>query len=78
MVSVQVTPNVSSTNSSKLSITKNDSPDSGISFRDYEGSIFLTTAAPQSNALISSDYPFQFAINADNLARSLACEFKIE
>lgn len=76
MVSVQVTPSVSSDSNSKLSTTKNDSPDSGISPRDYES---LTSAVPQPDAVsISSDYPFQFAINTDNLARSLACEFKID
>lgn len=79
MVSIQATPNtVLSTSNSKVNVTAHDSPDSGISFRDYEGSIFRAAVTPQPDALISSDYPFQFAIHADNLARSLACEFKVD
>lgn len=79
MVSVQTTPNaVLSTSNSKVAVTTRDSPDSGISFCDYEQFKFHAAVTSQSDALISSDYPFQFAIHADNLARSLACEFKVD
>uniref|UniRef100_A0A0R3RMT4 C3H1-type domain-containing protein n=1 Tax=Elaeophora elaphi TaxID=1147741 RepID=A0A0R3RMT4_9BILA len=79
MISVQATPNtVSSVSNSKVNITANDSPDSGISFRDYEEPKFRATATLQPDTLLSSDFPFQFAIHADNLARSLACEFKVD
>lgn len=50
-----------------------DSPDSGIS--NAESAAF---SLPNSDALLSSDYPFQVAIHTDNLARSLACEFKVD
>uniref|UniRef100_A0A2K6WNH8 C3H1-type domain-containing protein n=1 Tax=Onchocerca volvulus TaxID=6282 RepID=A0A2K6WNH8_ONCVO len=79
MLSVQATPNtVFSASNSKVNVTTRDSPDSGISFHDYEEPILRGTVTPQSDVLISSDYPFQFAIHADNLARSLACEFKVD
>uniref|UniRef100_A0AAF5PZJ3 C3H1-type domain-containing protein n=2 Tax=Wuchereria bancrofti TaxID=6293 RepID=A0AAF5PZJ3_WUCBA len=80
MISVQATPNsILSASNSKMNIISHDSPDSGISFHDYNESIFRTPIISQSDAqLSSSDYPFQFAIHADNLARSLACEFKVD
>uniref|UniRef100_A0A7I4KMX7 C3H1-type domain-containing protein n=1 Tax=Brugia malayi TaxID=6279 RepID=A0A7I4KMX7_BRUMA len=82
MLSVQATPNsISSASNSKMNIiSHHDSPDSGISFHDYnESTTFRAPIISQSDAqLSSSDYPFQFAIHADNLARSLACEFKID
>ncbi|VDO35572.1 unnamed protein product [Onchocerca flexuosa] len=79
MLSVQATPNtVFSANNSKVDVVTRDSPDSGISFHDHEEFVLRETITPQSDALISSDYPFQFAIHADNLARSLACEFKVD
>ncbi|KAM3718726.1 CCCH-type zinc finger protein [Dirofilaria immitis] len=78
-VSVQATPNtVLSASSSKVSVAAHDSPDSGISLHDYERPTLRTIVTPQSDMLTSSDYPFQFAIHADNLARSLACEFKVD
>uniref|UniRef100_A0A915Q3J9 C3H1-type domain-containing protein n=1 Tax=Setaria digitata TaxID=48799 RepID=A0A915Q3J9_9BILA len=78
MVSIQATPNALSSVSTKVNVTPHDSPDSGISFRGYDGSMLRAAIAPQSETLASSDYPFQFAIHADNLARSLACEFKVD
>ncbi|CAG9539507.1 unnamed protein product [Cercopithifilaria johnstoni] len=79
MVSTQATPNaLLSASNLKVNATAHDSPDSGISFRDYEEPKFRATVTSQPDMLISSDYPFQFAIHADNLARSLACEFKVE
>ncbi|VBB33538.1 unnamed protein product [Acanthocheilonema viteae] len=76
---VQATTNtlVSACNS-KVNVTAHDSSDSGISFRDYEEPKFHAAITSQSDMLISSDYPFQFAIHADNLARLLACEFKVD
>ncbi|VDK82526.1 unnamed protein product [Litomosoides sigmodontis] len=79
MVSAKTAPNaVLSASNSKVTATTHDSADSGISFCDYEQFKFQAALTSQSDALISSDYPFQFAIHADNLARSLACEFKVD
>lgn len=70
--SAGVTP-AAVTGSLKAKPVERDSPDSGIS--NSEGAV---TPSQQPDILLSSDYPFQVAIHTDNLARSLACEFKVD